>query len=100
KVTGVGWELGAVSNAEWTGVPVSAILEKTGLKKDAVDIVFEGADAGEVRADPKSPGKINFARSLPLDKAKKPEVLLAYQMNGETVSGVDGFPLRRIVPGW
>jgi DMSO/TMAO reductase YedYZ molybdopterin-dependent catalytic subunit len=67
KVTGVNWQLGAVGNVEWTGVPVSAILRKAGFKKDAVDIVFEGADAGEVKADPKSPGKINFARSMPIE---------------------------------
>jgi DMSO/TMAO reductase YedYZ molybdopterin-dependent catalytic subunit len=100
KVTGVSWELGVVSTAEWTGVPVSAVLEKAGLKKDAVDIVFEGADSGEVKADPKSPGKINFARSLPVDKAKKPEVLLAYRMNDEALPVSHGFPLRLIVPGW
>jgi DMSO/TMAO reductase YedYZ molybdopterin-dependent catalytic subunit len=100
KATGVVWELGAVSTAEWTGVPVSAILEKAGVKKDAVDIIFEGADAGEVRADPKSPGKINFARGLTLEKALKPEVLLAYRMNGDVLPIAHGFPLRLVVPGW
>jgi DMSO/TMAO reductase YedYZ molybdopterin-dependent catalytic subunit len=100
KATGVGWELGAVSTAEWTGVPVSAILEKAGAKKDAVEVVFEGADAGEVRTDPKSPGKVNFARGLPLEKAIKPEVLLAYRMNREALPSAHGFPLRLLVPGW
>jgi DMSO/TMAO reductase YedYZ molybdopterin-dependent catalytic subunit len=100
KVTGVSWELGAVSTAEWTGVPVSAILEKAGLKKEVADIVFEGADAGEVKADPKSPGKINFARGLSVEKAIKPEVLLAYRMNDEALPISHGYPLRLIVPGW
>jgi DMSO/TMAO reductase YedYZ molybdopterin-dependent catalytic subunit len=100
KATGVGWELGAVGTAEWTGVPVSAVLDKAGVKKDAVEVVFEGADAGAVNADPRSPGKINFARGLPLEKAKKPEVLLAHGMNDAVLPIAHGYPLRLVVPGW
>jgi DMSO/TMAO reductase YedYZ molybdopterin-dependent catalytic subunit len=100
KAKGVGWGLGAVSNAEWTGVPLAAILERAGVQKGAAEIVFEGADAGEVKDEPKSPGTIHFARSLPLEKAKQPEILLAYRMNGEELSAAHGFPLRLLVPGW
>src|SRR5262249_36189201 len=77
---GVPWELGAVSNAEWAGVPLAAVLDRAGLKPEAVEVIFEGADSGEVpgnREEPKSPGVIPYARSLPLEKARKPEVLLA-----------------------
>jgi DMSO/TMAO reductase YedYZ molybdopterin-dependent catalytic subunit len=56
------WELGAVSNAEWVGVPLSALLEKAGVKSDAVDVVLVGADTGLIKDEPKPPTAINFAR--------------------------------------
>src|SRR6201989_857683 len=46
QVQGAQWELGAVSNAEWTGVPLRALLERAGLQADACEIVLEGADRG------------------------------------------------------
>jgi DMSO/TMAO reductase YedYZ molybdopterin-dependent catalytic subunit len=100
KASGLLWELGGVSNAEWTGVPLAAVLERAGLKAGAVEVIAEGADAGEIRDEPRSPGKIAFARSLPLEKAKQPEVLLAYQMNGADLPPAHGYPVRLLVPGW
>ena len=46
QVQGAQWELGAVSNAQWTGVPLSALLQRAGLAEDACEIVLEGADRG------------------------------------------------------
>lgn len=100
KVSGLQWELGAVGNAEWTGVPLAAILKRAGVKPGAVEVVLEGADSGEIKKEPVSPGKIHFARGLPLAKALMPEVILAYHMNGEPLSRAHGFPVRAIVPGW
>jgi DMSO/TMAO reductase YedYZ molybdopterin-dependent catalytic subunit len=100
KAKGVQWELGAVGNAEWTGVPLAAVLDRAGIKKGAVEVILEGADEGEIKEDPKSPGKIHFARSLPLEKARKPEVLLAHRMNGKELPPSHGFPVRAIVAGW
>jgi DMSO/TMAO reductase YedYZ molybdopterin-dependent catalytic subunit len=100
KVKGVPWQLGAVGNAKWTGVPLAAVLERAGLPDSAVEIVLEGADSGEITAETKPAGVIPFARSLPLAKARAPEVLLAYQMNGVDLPPSHGFPLRAIVPGW
>jgi len=100
KVNGVNWEMGAVSNAEWGGVPLNAVLDKAGLKKQALEVILEGADSGEVKTDPKSPGEIHFARSLPLAKALRKEVLLAHKMNGEDLPAAHGYPLRAVVPGW
>jgi DMSO/TMAO reductase YedYZ molybdopterin-dependent catalytic subunit len=97
KAKGVQWELGGVSTAEWTGVPLAAVLEKAGIKEGAVEVILEGADSGEA---PDAPGPIHFVRSLPIKKAKRPEVLLAYQMNGEDLAPSHGFPVRVIVPGW
>src|SRR5262245_5355751 len=79
---GVAWQQGAVGNAEWTGVPLAAVLERAGLRPAATEVVLEGADRGEVTSDPRPAGPIPFARSLPLAKARQNEVLLAVRMNG------------------
>ena len=100
KPPGVLWELGAVGTAEWTGVPLAAVLEKAGVQGKAVEVILEGADSGEVKDPPTSPGVIHFARSLPLDKALDPNTLLAWRMNGELLTPRHGFPLRLVVPGW
>jgi DMSO/TMAO reductase YedYZ molybdopterin-dependent catalytic subunit len=100
KVRGVAWQLGAVGNAEWTGVPLADLLERAGAKSTAVEIVLEGADRGSVNDDPKSPGPIAFARSLPIAKAKRSEVVLAYEMNGRPLPHDHGAPLRAVVGGW
>jgi DMSO/TMAO reductase YedYZ molybdopterin-dependent catalytic subunit len=100
KVGGLQWELGAVGNAEWTGVLLSDVLRQAGLKPGAVEVVLEGADHGEIKKEPVSPGKINYARSLPLAKALNSDVLLAYRMNGEALSPAHGYPLRAVVGGW
>ena len=98
KVKGVQWALGAVGNAEWTGAPLSILLDRTGIKPGAREIILEGADCGKIE-DPKSPrGELNFARSIPLDKANG--VLLAYKMNDVDLPPEHGFPVRAIVPGW
>ena len=98
KVKGVQWGLGGVGNAEWTGVPLSILLDRSGVKPNAREIILEGVDRGKLE-DPKSPrGEINFARSIPLEKAR--DVLLAYKMNGEELPVENGFPVRAIVPGW
>jgi DMSO/TMAO reductase YedYZ molybdopterin-dependent catalytic subunit len=97
---GVAWQLGAVGNAEWTGAPLSALLEKAGAKKDAAEVVCVGADSGTINDEPKSPGPIHFARSMPMSKAHSQEVLLAWAMNGADLPADHGAPLRVIVPGW
>ncbi|MFN2621978.1 MAG: sulfite oxidase [Chthoniobacterales bacterium] len=99
KAKGVQWGLGAVGNASWTGVPLSAVLERAKVKPGATEVILDGADEGEVDKTPTPSGKISFCRSLPLDKARA-DVLLAYEMNGEKLSATHGFPLRAIVPGW
>ncbi len=100
KAKGVPWQLGAVGNAIWTGVSLVDLLQMAGVRKTAVEVLLVGADAGELKDDPKPIGKVHFARSLPLLKALQPEVLLAYQMNGKPLTPEHGYPLRAVVPGW
>ncbi len=100
KVSGLQWELGAVGNAQWSGVPLAALLERAGVKPGAVEVVLEGADSGEIKKEPVSPGKIHYARGLPLAKALDPDVILATHMNGEPLPLAHGFPLRAVVPDW
>ena len=99
QVEGAQWELGAVGNAEWTGVSLRVLLEQAGVADDVCEIVLEGADRGIPEEKPVPPGTIAFARSLPLGKAMRPEVLIAYQMNGRDLEPDHGYPVRAIVPG-
>src|SRR5438445_3570252 len=100
QVAGAQWELGAVGNAEWTGVPLGALLERAGLEQDACEIVLEGADRGTPKEEPVPPDPISYVWSLPRAKAISPDVLIAYQMNGGDLSSDHGFPVRAIVPGY
>src|SRR3954452_22421933 len=86
QAEGAQWELGAVGNAEWTGVPLGALLERAGIEEDGCEIVLEGADRGTPKENPIPPDPITYARGLPRDKAMQPEVLIAYQMNGRDLS--------------
>ncbi len=97
---GVQWDLGAVSTAEWTGVSLSNLLARAGIRPEAVDVVLEGADSGEIKTTPRPAGAIHFARSLPLERARQQDVILAYRMNGSDLPVSHGFPVRAVVPGW
>jgi DMSO/TMAO reductase YedYZ molybdopterin-dependent catalytic subunit len=94
---------GLTSNGRWTGVPLRAVLERAGIKKEAQEVVFFGADHGDEEVEFR--GQVTkvdqqFGRSLLRDKALSPEPLLVYAMNGEPLTRHQGFPLRLLVPGW
>jgi DMSO/TMAO reductase YedYZ molybdopterin-dependent catalytic subunit len=97
QAAGVQWGAGAIGHAEWTGVPLRLVLERSGLQPSSSEVLFEGADRG---SEPDHPEPMQFARSLPLPKALDPDTLLAYRMNGELLEPNHGFPLRLFVPGW
>lgn len=99
RVAGVAWDLGAVSTAQWTGVPLCAVLERAGVLPGAREVVLCGADRGCLDEPAKTPGVIAYERSVPLGKALD-DVLLVYAMNGEPLTPQHGFPVRAIVPGW
>jgi sulfane dehydrogenase subunit SoxC len=88
------WLLEAVGNAEWTGVPVAALLEEAGLADDTLEILFTGLDRGVEGGEEQS-----YQRSLTLAEAAD-GALLAFAINGEPLPPQHGFPVRLIVPGW
>lgn len=93
-VPGGQWQNGAVGNARWTGVRLKDILQKAGLKAGAVQASFAGLDEPPLSNMPK------FAKALDIEHALQDDILVAYQMNGEPLPLLNGFPLRLIVPGW
>ena len=93
-VPGVQWKNGAMGNARWTGVPLRDILEAAGIKSGAYEVAFNGMD------DPPLSGTPDFIKTLPLDRALDGEVLVAYEMNGDTIPMLNGYPLKLVVPGW
>jgi DMSO/TMAO reductase YedYZ molybdopterin-dependent catalytic subunit len=93
-VPGVQWGYGAMGNARWKGVRLRDLLAKVGLRKEALEIVFDGADSGVI---PKTP---DFVKSIPIWKATDENTLIAFEMNGEPLPRWNGFPARLVVPGW
>jgi DMSO/TMAO reductase YedYZ molybdopterin-dependent catalytic subunit len=94
---------GLASNGRWTGVPLRAVLDQAGVKAEAREFVFFGADHGEEDVEFRSQTfKVDqqFGRSLSREDALAPDPLLAYALNGEPLTRHQGFPLRLIVPGW
>lgn len=89
------WLNEAVSTAEWTGTPLTPLLDEAGLAPDTVELVFTGADHGVEKGY-----EHDYGRSLSVAEAMRPDVLLAYEMNGRPLEPQHGFPLRLIVPGW
>jgi sulfane dehydrogenase subunit SoxC len=89
------WLLEAVGTAAWSGVPVATILEEAGVHDDAVEVVFTGADLGT-----EGSVKQNYQRALPLAELRRPEVLLADEMNGAPLLPQHGAPVRLVTPGW
>jgi len=94
---------GLSSNARWTGVPLRTVLDQAGVKAQAREFVFFGADHGKEEVEfrtQKYDVDQQFGRSLSREKALSSELLLAYAMNGEPLTRHQGSPLRLLVPGW
>jgi sulfite dehydrogenase (cytochrome) subunit A len=113
-VPGAQWGDGAMGNARWTGVPLRELLKKAGIKAGTVDVTFAGLDRGGFAINPGEPWQTgqskestekfpivpDFVKALPIDEARRPDILVAYEMNGEPLPFLNGFPVRLVVPGW
>ncbi|MDA1082671.1 MAG: molybdopterin-dependent oxidoreductase [Gemmatimonadetes bacterium] len=109
----VGFECGGNSNASlnrlagnarWTGTRLRDLLRDAGLDRTAHEVVFFGADKGmetvtHGRGGPQEVEQ-HFGRSLTPDDAMRPEVIIAWEMNGVPLPPIHGFPVRLVVPGW
>jgi DMSO/TMAO reductase YedYZ molybdopterin-dependent catalytic subunit len=93
-VAGVEWGYGAMGCARWKGARLKDVLDKAGLKKEAVEIVYNGADGPALDKTP------DFVKSIPVWKAIDESTLVAYEMNGGPLPHWNGFPARIVVPGW
>jgi DMSO/TMAO reductase YedYZ molybdopterin-dependent catalytic subunit len=93
-VAGVEWGVGAMGNAVWRGVRLKDVLARAGVRRSAVEIVFDGADRPPLDKTP------DFVKSLPVDVAQDDNTLIAFEMNGRPLPHWNGYPARLIVPGW
>jgi DMSO/TMAO reductase YedYZ molybdopterin-dependent catalytic subunit len=94
---------GLSGNGRWTGVPLRAVLDHAGVKSQAREFVFFGADHAEEEVEfrtNKYKVEQQFGRSLSREKAMSREPFLAYALNGDPLTVHQGSPLRLIVPGW
>jgi sulfite oxidase len=92
-VAGIQWEKGAVGTARFAGARLADLLNKAGVKPTGQYVAMNGAD--------KPLGKMpDFVRNIPIKKALDADTILAYEMNGEALPFLHGFPLRAVVSGW
>ena len=94
RVPGGQWGNGAMGNVTWSGSRLKDIINTAGIKSGSVDVSFNGLDTGTLPTVP------DFVKSLPVDKAMEEDIIVAYEMNGEPLTMLNGFPARLIVPGW
>ena len=93
RVTGGQLGNGAMGNARWRGVRLRDVLNRAGLAAGAKQVTFDGLDKPAV---PQTP---DFIKALDIDHALDGEVMLAFEMNGEDLPWLNGYPLRVVVPG-
>ena len=93
-VAGVEWGYGAMGCARWKGARLKDVVDIVGLKPEAIEIAFNGADTPAYDKTP------DFIKSLPVWKATDDNTLIAYEMNGGPLPQFNGFPARLVVPGW
>ena len=91
--SGIQWGVGAMGCAKWKGVRLKDILQKAGLKNEAAWIGFNGKDKAVYEET------ANFVRELKLSELND-DIIIAYEMNGEDLPYLNGYPVRLIIPGY
>ncbi len=94
RVAGAQWVNGGMGNAKWRGVKLKDILELAGAGTSSKFVAFNGMDS------PPLTGVPDFIKTLNYDHAIDGEVMIAYEMNGEPIPQLNGYPLKLVVPGW
>lgn len=94
RVPGGQWANGAMGNALWKGARLRDVLAKAGVKAGAVAVRFNGAETPVLAQTP------DFVKALDIDHALHEDTIVAYEMNGDPLPVLNGFPLRLVVPGW
>src|SRR4051795_13566393 len=118
---GLPFIVGAIGNARWGGTPLHSLLRRARPLADDLEVVFWGADKGQVTirddsgvtgggftgsVEPDASGGLDltitehFARSMSLREAMAEQNLLCYEMNGTPLPTEHGYPVRLIAPGW
>ena len=95
RPTNMPWGLEAIGTAEWTGIPLRDLLARAGVRPEAVELVFSGPDEGTQKGI-----RHFYQRSLTVEEAQRPEILIAWAMNGRPLEPQHGAPVRLVVPGW
>jgi DMSO/TMAO reductase YedYZ molybdopterin-dependent catalytic subunit len=93
-VAGAQWRHGAMGNARWAGAALAKVLRAAGVRRDAVQVTFDGLDQGPLASVP------DFVKALDIDHALQSEVIVAHSANGAALPLLNGFPARLVVPGW
>jgi len=95
RVFGGQWGDGAMGNAQWAGARMRDILTAAGVRPGTVEVSFDGLD------QPAFPSVPDLVKRLTVDRIMDdPDVLVAYEMNGQPLPMLNGYPARLIVPGW
>jgi sulfite dehydrogenase len=94
RVPGGQWGNGAMGNVTWSGARLKDILNAAGLKEGSVEVTFNGLDGPPMKTIP------DFVKSLAVDEALGEDLMVAYEMNGQRLPMLNGFPARLVVPGW
>jgi DMSO/TMAO reductase YedYZ molybdopterin-dependent catalytic subunit len=95
RVLGGQWGDGAMGNAEWVGARLQDVLKAAGVRQSAIQVTFDGLDRASLPTVP------DFVKSLDVHRIMEdPDILIAYQMNGQPLPMLNGYPARLVVPGW
>lgn len=93
-VEGIAWDAGAIGTAEWKGVRVADLLSRAGVREGAQHVWFDGVDSVTLQDR-----QTVFGGQVPLERALRPDTIVALEMNGAPLTREHGYPARAVVPG-